>query len=48
MPDSHLVHVPARIARSARRIILHLLHNWPWLQAWTRLFATTHGPPGQS
>lgn len=27
---SHLVHVPARIARSARRITLHLPHNWPW------------------
>ncbi|MEC4020694.1 IS1380 family transposase [Streptomyces sp. H27-D2] len=26
---AHLVHVPARIARSARRITLHLPHNWP-------------------
>ncbi|MCY0944755.1 IS1380 family transposase [Streptomyces antarcticus] len=26
---THLVHVPARIARSARRITLHLPHNWP-------------------
>ncbi|MFF7580981.1 transposase [Streptomyces sp. NPDC008061] len=26
---THLVHVPARIARSARRITLHLPRNWP-------------------
>ncbi|MFF1651723.1 IS1380 family transposase [Streptomyces sp. NPDC058240] len=43
---AHLVHVPARIARSARRITLHLPHNWPWQQAWTHMFAITHGPPG--
>ncbi|MEE1806211.1 IS1380 family transposase [Streptomyces sp. BE133] len=43
---AHLVHVPARIARSARRITLHLPRNWPWQQAWTHMFAITHGPPG--
>ncbi|MFE4802056.1 IS1380 family transposase [Streptomyces sp. NPDC056708] len=43
---THLVHVPARIARSARRITLHLPHNWPWQHAWTHLFDTVHGPPG--
>ncbi|MFE7753072.1 transposase [Streptomyces sp. NPDC057428] len=42
---THLVQVPARIARSARRITLHLPHNWPWQHAWTHLFATVHGPP---
>jgi hypothetical protein len=42
---AHLVQVPARIARSARRITLHLPHNWLWQQAWTRLFDTVHGPP---
>ncbi|MFB6782457.1 transposase [Streptomyces sp. NPDC056352] len=41
---THLVHVPARIARSARRITLHLPHNWPWQHAWTHLFSTAHGP----
>ncbi|MFJ8745316.1 hypothetical protein ACIRL2_38825 [Embleya sp. NPDC127516] len=30
---AHLVHVPARIARSARRITLHLPRDWPWRQA---------------
>ncbi|WP_406280154.1 hypothetical protein [Streptomyces sp. NBC_00191] len=38
--------VPARIARSARRIALHLPHDWPWQHAWTHLFDTAHGPPG--
>ncbi|SCF83830.1 IS1380 family transposase [Streptomyces sp. Ncost-T10-10d] len=42
---THLVQVPARIARSARRITLHLPHNWPWRHAWTHLFDTAHGPP---
>lgn len=43
---THLIHVPARIARSARRITLHLPHNWPWQHAWTHLFHTAHGPAG--
>ncbi|PJN36242.1 IS1380 family transposase [Streptomyces sp. CB02959] len=43
---AHLVHIPARIARSARRITLHLPHNWPWQHAWTHLFDTAHGPGG--
>ncbi|MFE7046680.1 IS1380 family transposase [Streptomyces atratus] len=43
---THLVQVPARVARSARRITLHLPHNWPWQHAWTHLFDTVHGPPG--
>ncbi|MEV6674798.1 IS1380 family transposase [Streptomyces sp. NPDC051162] len=42
---THLIHVPARIARSARRIALHLPHNWPWQHGWTHLFDTVHGPP---
>jgi hypothetical protein len=37
--------VPARIARSARRLRLHLPHAWPWEQAWTQLFDATCGPP---
>ena len=41
----HLVHVPARIARSARRLTLHLPRRWPWQHAWTQLFATVHAPP---
>ncbi|MGI5513815.1 IS1380 family transposase [Streptomyces sp. CA-106131] len=42
---AHLIHVPARLARSARRITLHLPHNWRWQHAWTHLFDTVHAPP---
>ncbi|MEE1743303.1 IS1380 family transposase [Streptomyces sp. JV184] len=42
---SHLVQVPARIARSARRVTLHLPRNWRWQKAWTHLFDTVHRPP---
>jgi hypothetical protein len=42
---AHLVQVPARIARSARRITLHLPRNWPWQHAWRHLFDTVHRPP---
>jgi hypothetical protein len=42
---AHLIHVPARIARSARHLTLHLPRNWPWQHAWTHLFDTIHAPP---
>jgi hypothetical protein len=41
----HLINVPARIARSARRIHLRLPLNWPWAGAWQGLFTATHPPP---
>lgn len=40
-----LIHVPARLARSARRITLHLPNAWPWETAFARLFTATHAPP---
>ncbi len=40
-----LIHVPARIATSARRIRLHLPEAWPWRPAWEGLFTTVHAPP---
>ncbi|MFF4764864.1 IS1380 family transposase, partial [Streptomyces sp. NPDC001292] len=42
---AHLIHVPARIARSARRLTLHLPRRWPWQHAWTHLFDIVHAPP---
>ncbi|MFJ5725984.1 hypothetical protein [Streptomyces sp. NPDC093149] len=42
---THLVHVPARIASSSRRLTLHLPQQWPSQDAWTQLFATVHAPP---
>jgi DDE family transposase len=42
---AQLIAVPARLARSARRITIHLPEAWPWEQAWQRLFTTAHAPP---
>ena len=33
-----LIHVPARIATSARRLHLHLPTDWPWQTAWSALY----------
>ena len=40
-----LIHVPARIARSARRLVIHLPDAWPREPAWQALFTTAHAPP---
>ncbi|KJK55122.1 hypothetical protein UK12_30590 [Saccharothrix sp. ST-888] len=42
---AHLVNVPARIARSARRLTLNLPDRWPWQHAFTDLFDAAHAPP---
>ncbi|GAA4847642.1 IS1380 family transposase [Kitasatospora terrestris] len=42
---AHLIHVPARLARSARRLTLHLPDRWPWQHALTDLFTAAHPPP---
>jgi len=42
---AHLINVPARLARSARKLRLHLPQHWPWEPAWTQLFDATLGPP---
>lgn len=42
-----LVHVPARVASSARRLTLHLPRSWPWENAWTTLFTGLCAPPPQ-
>ena len=41
---TRLVTVPARIARSARRLTLHLPTRWPWHEHWTRLADHTLHP----
>lgn len=40
-----LITIPARLARSARRITMHLPAAWPWQTAFARLFSATHDPP---
>jgi Transposase DDE domain group 1 len=40
-----LIAVPARIATSARRVVLHIPQAWPWQDAWRKLFHRTCGPP---
>jgi hypothetical protein len=40
-----LIHVPARIASSARRIRLHLPESWPWHTPWQALFEHLYPPP---
>ncbi|MEU0970437.1 hypothetical protein ABZ357_35385 [Streptomyces sp. NPDC005917] len=38
---------PARIARSARRLTLHLPRNWRWHDVWQQMFAALHAPPSR-
>lgn len=40
-----LINVPARLAKSARRLTLHLPAAWPWEHAWQRMVAAANGPP---
>ena len=42
---AHLVNIPARLARSARKLTLRLPDHWPWQHAFTDLFDTAHAPP---
>jgi len=44
---AQLIAVPARIARSARRLRLHLPQRWPWEHAWQAMQPppTGHPPP---
>lgn len=40
-----LISIPARLARRARRLILHLPAHWPWQRSWQVLFDRVHAPP---
>jgi Transposase DDE domain group 1 len=42
---TRLIQIPGRIARSARRITVHLPEGWRWAEAWIRLFESAHAPP---
>jgi hypothetical protein len=45
---AHLINVPARLARSARRLTLHLPQIWPWRPAWKNLHTAIHRPPART
>jgi hypothetical protein len=42
---AQLINIPARLARSARTLRMHLPTSWPWEPAWTQLFDATLRPP---
>ncbi len=42
---AQLITVPARLARSARRLVLHLPTAWPWRAAWQQMATTANSPP---
>ena len=44
---AQLINVPARLAHSARTLVLHLPKHWPWQPAWEQLWDATMGAPPQ-
>ena len=40
-----LIAVPGRLARSAKRLVIHLPKDWPWQDSWEGLFNAACGPP---
>ncbi len=42
---ARLINLPARIATTARTMILHLPRDWAWADAWHTMFNGATGPP---
>ena len=40
-----IITVPARLASTGRRLIMHLPARWPWAPAWAALWDAATGPP---
>ena len=40
-----VITIPARIAATSRRLVLHLPTHWPWARAWELLWSTATAPP---
>lgn len=40
-----IINIPARIATTGRRLVLHLPTHWPWAERWESLHAVATGPP---
>ena len=42
---TRVINIPARIATTGRRLVLHLPKHWPWTSGWESLWSTATGPP---
>ncbi len=42
---TRIINIPARIAATGRRLVLHLPTHWPWTPAWESLWTAATGPP---
>lgn len=42
---TRIINIPARIAATGRRLVLHLPTHWPWATDWELLWSTATGPP---
>ena len=42
---AELINLPARLARSGRRLVLHLPQDWPWQAGFEALFTAATCPP---
>lgn len=42
---NRIINIPARIATTGRRLVLHLPTHWPWVTDWESLWSTATGPP---
>lgn len=40
-----IVAVPARLARTGRRLVMHMPQDWPWSPAWAALWDVATSPP---
>jgi len=45
---TRIINVPARIAATGRRLVLHLPTGWPWAPGWQTLHELATGPPAQA
>ncbi len=45
---AQLINLPARLARSARRLVMHLPRGWPWAHDWNALFTANPQPPASA
>lgn len=42
---TRIINIPARVARTARRVVLHLPTDWKWQRQWHKLWHHATGPP---